>query len=425
MRLFLPLLAGLGASVALVGVVLYLRRSFLLVRRLTFPLVVASVAAGLKIYTLFQTAHMEVFEAILSWTLLFLPAVVVLRIAGLYIFEIHIRAGREIQLPPLMQPLTMAVIYLVTALVTLRIVFPDLDVGPLLTTSAITSLVLGLALQPILGNLFAGIVISLEKPFRIGDWVRAGEIEGKVVAITWRTTRLRTRENYDLILPNGKIAEEPIINYYYPHPLNTVKVVVGVDYRTPPYRVEQALLRCVAGVPGALEKPSPEVELLRFDDSAISYELEVWIENYAQAPQIGSALRSRIWEEFRKSDINIPFPIRTLELMPRPRPRPDAGVAPRAHVFVLDGPARGASLDLDGQPLTVGRAETCGLSLADALASKEHCRIEWSANGYMLTDLESKAGTRVNGLPTRRVRLANLDRIGVGGSTLVFEIDAI
>lgn len=422
MRVLLPLAAGFGVSLALIGAILYLRRSLLIIRRLSFPLIVAAVAAGLKIFTVFQIDHVEMFDAALSWVLLFLPAIVALRILGLYFFEIHVRSHRKIMLPPLIPPVSMGAVYLVTAFITLWIAFPGLDIGPLVTTSAVTSLVIGLALQPILGNLFAGVVISLEKPFRIGDWVKAGDIEGRVVDITWRTTRLRTRENFDLILPNGKIAEEPIINYYYPHPLNTVKVYVGADYAAAPYRVERALLRCIHGVQGALEKPSPEVELQSFGDSSINYELEVWVDDFAESPMIASALRMRIWEEFKKEGINIPFPIRTIERAPRPRPRA-ADAVPRARLYVLDGPAANTSFELDGAPAVVGRAETCGLSLGDALASKEHCRVEWTPEGYVMTDLNSKAGTKVNGHVRQRAVLSNLDRILVGGTTIVFETD--
>ncbi len=423
--MLLALVAGLGVSALLVGAVLYLSRSFLLIRRLAFPLSVAAVAAGLKVFTLFQTGLLPAFESALSWILIFLPAIVVLRIFGLYFFEIHLRSHRQIHLPPLIPPVIMALAYMVTALVTIRVIYPDLNVGPLVATSAVTSLVLGLALQPILGNLFAGVVISLERPFRINDWVKVGNIEGRVVSVTWRTTRLRTRENDDLILPNGKIAEEPIINYYYPHPMHVERIRVSVDYQTPPYRVQQALLNCLAGVPGVLEKPSPEVQVASFDDSAITYELRIWVDDVAQAPRIGSDIRARVWEEFRRKAMTIPYPTMTLE---RPNPRVKRALVDRnqpasARLFVSQGPEQGASLKLDGQALVIGRAASCGLVVTEPQASKEHCRIEWTPEGYILTDLQSKFGTSINGVQATRRVLADSDHIGIGATAIVFEID--
>ena len=201
-----------------------------------------------------------------------------------------------------------------------------MSIAPLVATSAVTSLVLGLALQPILGNFFAGLVIAVERPFRINDWIKVNGIDGRVVDITWRTTHLRTRDNDNLVIPNGKLADERVLNFYYPHPMHLERVHVGADYRVPPYRVRRALLEAVTGVAGALDKPSPDVYVLSFDESAIRYELRVWIEDMAQSTRIASDLRARVWEELKKAGIRIPFPVRTLEIAPRP-PRRRAGAA--------------------------------------------------------------------------------------------------
>src|SRR4030095_9194813 len=124
--------------------------------------------------------------------------------------------------------------------------------GLLLPPPRVPPLALGLALQPILGNFFAGLVISLEKPFRINDWIRVGDDEGRVVAITWRTTHLRPPHNDNIVIPNGKIADERVLNYYYPHPMHLERVYVGVHYKTPPYRAKRALLEAAVGVAGGL-----------------------------------------------------------------------------------------------------------------------------------------------------------------------------
>ena len=426
MRLLLALVSGVSVATLGLAVVLSLSRRFLLIRRLAFPLVVAALAAGLKIASLFQVSRFQ-FDSTISWILLFLPAVVALRIAGLFLFEYHIRGQRGIRLPPVLPPVTMGIAYLTAALLTLKTVFPDIDVAPLIATSAVGSLVLGLALQPFLVNLFAGVVISLERPFRMNDWVKVAGVEGRVVGVTWRTTRIRTRDNDDVILPNGKISEETLINYYYPHPLHVEEVLVGADYKAPPYRVRRALLDAAQGVTGVLEKPSSEVQVLNFGESAIDYKLEFWIDDVADKERIVSDVRERVWEEFKRSDINIPFPVRTLEILPRPRPAVplQPGQPAQARLFVAAGPDRGRVMVVDGRPMIVGRSRVCGLALSDAQASKEHCRIEWTEEGYVVTDMASTQGTVVNGTKTERAVLRNLDRIGIGTTTLVFETDGI
>ncbi|HEX5759484.1 MAG TPA: mechanosensitive ion channel domain-containing protein [Thermoanaerobaculia bacterium] len=424
MNLALATLAGLSVLAVLVWLLLQLQRSSFLARQLGFPLYVAAATAGLWTATLFPAGQRA--QTVLEWALVFLVCVTVLRVLGLLLFDVHLHGRRGLRLPPLLPAVAMGLAYVVTALVSLRLAFPKFPFTALLASGAVTSLVLGLALQPILGNFFAGLVISLERPFRINDWIKVGETQGRVVAINWRTTHLRTRDNDNLVIPNSKISDERVLNYFYPQPMHLERIQVGVHYRTPPYRVRRALLECVAGVPGALEKPTPEVFLLAFGDNAVTYELRVWIEDIAQQPRIASDLRMRIWEEFKREGLVIPYPIRTLEVTPRARPRLAAEEAgpPPARLFVAEGPDRGLSLELDGAPVTLGRSRGCSLALADPNASKEHLQIEWTPEGYLMSDLGSSFGTRLNGQPATSAVLRPLDRIAIGETTIVFESDA-
>lgn len=498
----LALIASTGVLALLVLAIGFLRRRSFVVRQLTFPLVVAALAATLEAFGRLRPG-VPWLPAALSWTLLFLGLITILRLLALLLFDVHLLGQRGVRLPPLLPAVAMALVYLVTALVTLKLRFPAFDVGPLLATSAVTSLVLGLALQPILANFFAGLVISLERPFRINDWIRVGEHqEGRVVAITWRTTHLRTRDNDNIVIPNAKLAEDRVHNFYYPHPLHLERIRVPVHYKEPPYRVRRVLTDCAAGVPGTLDKPSPDVYLIAFEDSAVIYELRVWIDDVANAPRIASDLRARAWEELRRAGMTIPYPTRTLHLAPRTasrrteRQRPalpavpavpaaraaepaaGAGAAetstvaggPRAEpgepgaegaqpggaersgdpaglgaagadheaaappgaqedtptpsrLYVLEGPERGRSLALSGSPVTVGRSRSCTLPLTDPNASKEHVQIAWESGSYVLTDLGSSFGTRLNGQAVSRAALSPLDRIAVGDTVMIFETD--
>ncbi len=458
----LALIASTGVLALLILAIGFLRRRSFVVRQLTFPLVVAAVAATLEALVRLRSG-VAWLPAALSWTLLFLGLITILRLLALLLFDVHLLGQRGVRLPPLLPAVAMALVYLVTALVTLKLRFPAFDIGPLLATSAVTSLVLGLALQPILANFFAGLVISLERPFRINDWIRVGEHqEGRVVAITWRTTHLRTRDNDNIVIPNAKLAEDRIHNFYYPHPLHLERIRVPVHYKEPPYRVRRVLTDCAAGVPGTLDKPSPDVYVIAFEDSAVIYELRVWIDDVANAPRIASDLRARAWEELRKAGMTIPYPTRTLHLAPRApsrrseRQRPalpaepatarvaDTAAGARAadsaelratppgaqedaptpsRLYVLEGPERGGSLALSGSPVTVGRSRSCTLALTDPNASKEHLRIAWESGSYVLTDLGSSFGTRLNGQAVSRAALSPLDRIAVGDTVMIFETD--
>jgi hypothetical protein len=204
-------------------------------------------------------------------------------------------------------------------------------------------------------------------------------------------------------------------------------VRVGVGYGEPPYRVRRVLLDCVSGVAGVLDKPAPDVLLVSFEPSSILYELRVWVDDIAQGPRIASDLRARVWEELRKEGIAIPYPIQTVEIVRHPRDRQGRKTATgeAARLYVAEGPERGRSLALDaGVPAIVGRSRACALPLTDPNASKEHLRLAREEDAWVLTDLGSSKGTRVNGKPAERVLLQPFDRIAVGDTLMIFESDA-
>lgn len=421
--------AGAGTSAVLLTLTWVLQRRLRIVRQLSFVLALASIAAGLRIFLDLSGGAWGTVDLALDWLLLLLVVVLVLKVVGLFFFEVHL-PGRGIRLPDLLPTVAFATAYLIAAFITLKVAFPWYDFGGLLAASAVTSLVLGLALQPILGNFFSGLVISVERPFRINDWIRYGDIEARVVSINWRTTQLRTRDNDSLLVPNSKIAGEDILNYFYPNRLHMERIYVGAHYRHPPYLVKTAMLDAARRVPQVLDKPSAAVYLDDFGDSSITYELRAWIEDMAEKPAIVNRIKSAIWEEFRRRDLTIPFPIRTLEVEPRvnrvaveqAEPEPPPKVQPSGRLVVLEGAQSGNRYLLGTGETSIGRSDECDLTLTDSRASSRHAVIEWiEGEGYRLRDLDSQNGTRVNRHEVSEHRLRDLDRIEIGDSALVFE----
>jgi len=423
-------LIGFAFVAAAMFVLLALQRRVRALRGLSFPLLVVAFALGLVVA--YWLAAAEIWPAavgtwgtaeilsLVRWTVAFLAAVLLLRMAVWYAFDVHLRRGRKLAVPALLPAVVRGAGYIIAALIVVSLAFPDTELGPLLATSAVTSLVLGLALQPILTNFFAGVVISLERPFRLQDWIRVGDSEGQVTQITWRTTHIRTRENDTVIFPNASIAQERVVNFLYPHPLHLLRIEVGVHYKTPPYRAREALLQAAAGVEGILDRPSADVFVADFGDSAIVYELRVWIADMGPARRIESDVRARVWEEFRRRGIVIPFPIRTLEVSRRPRG--DTAV-PSAALVVVAGIDAGRVLSLTETPATIGRGESCDLRLREATASKKHFTIARSETGWMLEDTGSTHGTLVNGARVTSHPLQDMDRIRIAETEMVFEAD--
>lgn len=186
-------------------------------------------------------------------------------------------------------------------------------VSPILGAIGIGGVVLGFALQETLSNFFAGLALLAERPFSPGDWVRIGErAEGQIEHITWRATKVRTRDNDYLVFPNSMVAREVIQNFREPSPIQAVRFRVGTSYDDPPDKVKRILLEVVASVPSVLKTPPPAARCISYGDFAIEYEVKCYIQEYARRPDIMDELVSRVWYAFRRNGIEIPFPIRTV-----------------------------------------------------------------------------------------------------------------
>ena len=116
-----------------------------------------------------------------------------------------------------------------------------------LATTAVGAVVIGFALQDTLGNLFSGLAIQIEKPFRVGQWVTIGGTDGVVMEVTWRATKMRTKAGNFVIVPNSVVAKETITNYSEPTRLTRIEVQVGASYDTPPNEVKAAILNGLRG----------------------------------------------------------------------------------------------------------------------------------------------------------------------------------
>lgn len=179
----------------------------------------------------------------------------------------------------------------------------------LLTTSAVSAVVIGFALQDTLGNAFAGLAIQSERPFNVGHWVRVGDYEGRVTEVTWRATKLRTKAGNFVVVPNNIVSKEAITNYSEPTTECRVEVEVGASYLTSPNTVKSAIAEALANSARALKTPAPDVVLGSFDSSAINYRVRFWIEDYERDEAARDEVRTAIFYAFARHGIEIPWPI--------------------------------------------------------------------------------------------------------------------
>src|SRR4051812_23243510 len=150
----------------------------------------------------------------------------------------------------------------------------------ILAMTAVGAVVLGFALQDTLGNLFAGLAIQIEKPFRVGHWVTIGGIDGAVTEVTWRATKIRTKAGNFVVVPNSAVAKETITNYSEPTQETMLEVEVGASYDATPNDVKATIREALLGEPLIAQDRQPDVLMHDFAASAITYRVRVWTTDF-------------------------------------------------------------------------------------------------------------------------------------------------
>ncbi|MBI4470653.1 MAG: mechanosensitive ion channel family protein [Acidobacteria bacterium] len=195
-----------------------------------------------------------------------------------------------------------------------------ISITPILTALGVGGLAVALALQDTLSNLFAGLYVSLAGQIRPGDYVKleSGE-EGFVTDINWRSTTVRLLANNLIIIPNAKLAQAIVTNYYLPEKRMSLLIPLSVSYDCDPDQIEELLLEETRGacaeVPGLLAEPEPFVRFIPgFGASSLDFTLICQVGEFTDQYLVQHELRKRIFKRFKQAGIEIPFPIRTVYL---------------------------------------------------------------------------------------------------------------
>lgn len=184
-----------------------------------------------------------------------------------------------------------------------------LPVREMATTLGIGSIVVAFALQQTLSNLVSGILLIANNPFKTGDWVRVGDIEGNIVAISWRYTNIETWTGDLIVIPNGSIATDSIENHSRPRKATTITENMEFALSNPPNKVKQVLLDTLLGTPGVLHDPAPCISVISLSDPAVKYEIEFWIDDYGDKPDILDDFMTRVWYATHRENITFPTPV--------------------------------------------------------------------------------------------------------------------
>ena len=216
--------------------------------------------------------------------------------------------GRAFPLPGLLRNLFRGLLLGGAVLAVLRYGM-NVNISPLLASTALLTAIIGFALQGVLGNLLAGMSIHITRSLRPGDWISAGDTEGEVLQTNWRETHLRSTAGHTLIVPNSKLADATVHNMSWPTPLRRHSLYVGASYESAPAEVIAALLEAAATVPDVLREPAPAAFPIEFKDFGVNYELRIWTNQHQRRTPISGEVNRMIWYQFKRRHIDIPFPM--------------------------------------------------------------------------------------------------------------------
>jgi small-conductance mechanosensitive channel/CRP-like cAMP-binding protein len=254
-----------------------------------------------------------------SWMLTF--AFGVIR-AGVALALKVVRMRSPVAVPKILRDVIDFVLYGLAALPILQTQL-SLDLGGLLATSAVLSVVIGLALQETLGNLFAGLSLQLERPYQVGDFIRIGENTGRVVQIGWRATRIITFRRESVTLPNSMVAKEVVRNFSYGYEPVAIDINVSLAYDTPPNQVKMAVLDVLREIPTVLQNPPPLCRTWAYDESAIRYQIRYWVADFGQADNTMEEIYTRLWYRLRRDGVEMALPRRVVHMRAEAAARPE------------------------------------------------------------------------------------------------------
>ncbi|HAS36713.1 MAG TPA: hypothetical protein DCS15_09515 [Flavobacteriales bacterium] len=196
-----------------------------------------------------------------------------------------------------------------------------IDVTILIASSAALFVGIGLGLQDVFRDIISGFIILFERSVEVGDIIEMERIVGQVKDINIRTSKLKTRDDITVIVPNAKLLHTNVINWSEENKKTRFMVSVGVAYGSDTQLVEKILVECASAHQKVASDPEPFVRFQDFGNSSLDFELMFWSETLWRIEQVKSDIRFRIDQRFREEGIRIPFPQRDVHFFPQNLPK--------------------------------------------------------------------------------------------------------
>lgn len=218
----------------------------------------------------------------------------------------------------LLQTVISVIIYIVSFFIIFQSQFPGVQLAPLFTGSTIIGIVVGLALQDTLGNLFAGLALQADQSFQVGDVISIGKLgTGVVESVSWRGVKIRTFQNKLLVISNAALGKEAI-EVAPKDNLNARLVFFTTVYSASPTNIAMRIREAIRTSENVSQKLRPIVRIKALGTDGIDWEVKYWLEEYSKYNDTDALVRQRIWYVCQREKITFAFPTRTLHIEPKP-----------------------------------------------------------------------------------------------------------
>ncbi|HQU86336.1 MAG TPA: mechanosensitive ion channel family protein [Pyrinomonadaceae bacterium] len=245
--------------------------------------------------------------------------VTTIRFLNFLIFRGAFRNSQQNEISSLLWSVFSIIIYIVAFFIIFKSQYPKVDLAALFTTSTILGIVIGLALQDTLGNLFAGIAMQADQPFQVGDVINiSNRGMGVVEAVSWRGVRIRTFQNKLLLISNSVLGKETI-EVSPKDNLNADIVLFSTLYSHSPAKTIQVVREAVRQVENVSPKIRPNIRIRNLGDSGIEWEAKYWLEDYSKIHDTNALIRQRIWYALQREHIEFSYPTRTIHVETKPQ----------------------------------------------------------------------------------------------------------
>ena len=244
-----------------------------------------------------------------------LSTALIVALVNRYVWDFYFEKKRQTPIPHFLREVFGGIIFLIVLLLILSYGYhAEAQLKGLLAGSGVVAIILGFAGQNFFAGIIGGISIQINRPYKVGDWLKVGDTYGEVREINWRSTRLCTNDNIYLDIPNNEMVQHTITNLSYPTRTHFMRLHINAEYGVPPNRVKDALMRATIQVPGVEKNPPPQVYVSEYGDSAIVYQIKFAMTTHSGYYEVRDGIYTNAWYELKRQHITIPYPIRTLRV---------------------------------------------------------------------------------------------------------------